>query len=163
MRKLLSIIILSLCVASCSKNDSPKPEMNETVKEIWQTLKGTYAGQYTSFGNPYQTEEITFSPYTEPKEILPLYEKKCLAYGSAYIKTESASMVFDGEYYYSIDVKYSGAIPTISFYEYSIDDGYIINKEDKRNIRLIDATSIKMWSYGLTEDGSGNAVIYTKQ
>lgn len=163
MKKLLSILFLSLCIAACSKDDTPKPEMNETVKQIWQTLNGKYVGEYTSFGNPYQTEEIIFSPYTEPKEILPLYEKKCLAFGSAQIKIKTASLEFDGIYYYSIDVKYSGAIPTISFHEYDEDSGYVINKEDKRNIRLINSTSIKMWSYGLTEDGSGNAVIYTKQ
>lgn len=163
MRKLLSILLLSLCCAACSKNNDTSPEMSGTVKEIWQTLNGKFIGEYTSFGNPYQTEEITFSPYPEPKEILPLYEKKCLAFGSAQIKIKTSGLEFDGVYYYSIDEKYSGAIPTISFHEYDTNSGYVINKEDKRNLRIINNSSIKMWSYGLTEDGSGNAVIYTKQ
>lgn len=162
MRKFLSILILLLCCAACSKDNDTPPEISGTVRDIWQALNGTFIGEYTTFGNPYKTEEITFTPYLEPVEILPIYEKKCLAFGSARIKIKYSSLDFDGVYYYSLDEMYSGAIPTISFYEYDAKSGNIINSADKRNIRIINASSIKMWSYGLTEDGSGNVVIYTK-
>ena len=69
MRKLLSILFLSLCVATCSKDDAPQPEMNETVKQIWQTLNGTYIGFHEdklSSAASY-TETIAFQPYSEPE------------------------------------------------------------------------------------------------
>lgn len=53
-----------------------------------------------------------------------------------------------------------GATPTISFFEYGTD-GEVVNREDKRNIKVIDASSFKMWDYGLTE--AENAIIYAKQ
>lgn len=69
MKKLLSILFLSLCIAACSKDDTPKPEMDETVKQIWQTLNGRYIGfhedKLSSAGS--YTETIVFQPYSEPE------------------------------------------------------------------------------------------------
>ena len=89
MRKLLSILFLSLCVATCSKDDAPQPEMNETVKQIWQTLNGTYIGFHEdklSSAASY-TETIAFQPYSEPKEIKPtvILFPDFTAYGTAVI------------------------------------------------------------------------------
>ena len=148
MRKLLSILFLSLCVAACSKDDAPQPEMNETVKQIWQTS---------------YTETIVFQPYSKPKEIKPtvILFPDFTAYGTAVITdTRFEEISGSSTCYYSIDVKYEGATPTISFFEYGTD-GEVVNREDKRNIKVIDASSFKMWDYGLTE--AENAIIYAKQ
>lgn len=165
MRKLLPLLLLSICIAACSKDDNPKPETNEAVKEIWSSLNGTYSGfhedKLSSAGS--YTETIIFRPYSEPREIKPtvILFPDFTAYGTAVITdTRFEAISGSSTCYYSIDVKYEGATPTISFFEYGTD-GEVINSEDKRNIKLIDARSFKMWDYGLTE--AENAIIYTKQ
>ena len=137
MKKLLSILFLSLCIAACSKDDTPKPEMNETVKQIWQTLNGRYIGfhedKLSSAGS--YTETIVFQPYSEPEEIKPtvILFPDFTAYGTAVITdTRFEEISGSSTCYYSIDVKYEGAIPTISFFEYGTD-GEVVNSEDQRN------------------------------
>lgn len=163
MRKILSILIFFLCCTACSKENETPPEMSGTVKEIWQTLNGTYIGFHEDKLSPAgsYTETIIFRPYSELREILPIYEQKCMAFGSAEI-TDTRFVEIRGSTtcYYSLDEAYSGAIPTISFYEYG-DNGSIINREDRRNIRLIDASSFKMWNNGSTE--TENSITFTKQ
>lgn len=165
MRKILPILLFSLCCMACSKDDNTPPEMDETVKEIWQTLNGTYVGFHEdklSTAGSY-TETIVFRPYAEPKEIksVVILFPDFTAYGTAVITdTRFEEISGSSTCYYSIDVKYEGATPTISFFEYGTD-GDVINSEDKRNIEVIDASSFKMWDYGLTE--AENAIIYTKQ
>lgn len=116
MRKLLSILFLSLCVATCSKDDAPQPEMNETVKQIWQTLNGTYIGFHEdklSSAASY-TETIAFQPYSEPKEIKPtvILFPDFTAYGTAVITdTRFEAISGSSTCYYSIDVKYEGGNP----------------------------------------------------
>lgn len=165
MKRILSILLLSLCLTACSKDDNPQPSMIGEVKQIWQTLNGRYAGFHEdklSSAASY-TETIVFQPYSEPKEIKPMVIlfPDFTAYGTAVITdTRFEEISGSSTCYYSIDVKYEGAIPTISFFEYGTD-GEVINSEDKRNIKVIDASSFKMWDYGLTE--AENAIIYTKQ
>lgn len=163
MKKFLSILLLSLCCVACSKDNDPQPEMNETVKQIWQTLDGTFVGVHEdklSAAGSY-SETIVFHPYSKPREILPVYEDKCMAFGHAEITdTRFEAISGSSDCYYSIKVAYSGATPTISFFEYGTN-GDIINREDKRNINVINASSCKMWNYGSTE--AENAIIFTKQ
>ena len=163
MRKFLSILLLSLCCVACSRDDDSQPEMNEAVKQIWQALDGTFVGVHEdklSAAGSY-TETIVFHPYSEPRDIIPIYEDKCTAFGHAVI-TDTRFVAISGssDCYYSIKVAYSGATPTISFFEYGTN-GDVINREDKRNIKVIDASSFKMWNYGSTE--AENAIIFTKQ
>lgn len=165
MRKLLSILFLSFCAAACSKDDAPQPEMNAAVKQIWQALDGTFVGVHEdklSAAGSY-TETIVFHPYSEPEEIKPtvILFPDFTAYGTAVITdTRFEEISGSSTCYYSIDVKYEGATPTISFFEYGTD-GEVINSEDMRNIKVINASSFKMWDYGLTE--AENAIIYAKQ
>lgn len=165
MKKILSILLLSICFAACSKDDNPQPNMNEAIKQVWQALNGRYVGFHEdklSAAGSY-TETIVFQPYSEPKEIKPtvILFPDFTAYGTAII-TDIRFEEISGSLtcYYSIDVKYDGAIPTISFFEYGAD-GEVTNNEDKRNIKVIDASSFSMWNYGLTE--AENAIIYAKQ
>lgn len=163
MRKLLPILLLSLYCVACSKDDDSRPEMNETVQQIWHSLDGTFVGVHEdklSAAGSY-TETIVFHPYSEPRDIIPIYEDKCAAFGHAVITdTRFVSIGGSSDCYYSIKVTYSGATPTISFFEYGTN-GDVINREDKRNIKVIDASSFKMWNYGSTE--AENAIIFTKQ
>lgn len=165
MRRILPILLLFFCFTACSKDDNPQPSMNEDVKQIWQTLSGKYTGFHEdklSSAASY-TETIVFQPYSEPKEIKPIVIlfPDFTAYGTAVITdTRFEAIRGSSTCYYSIDVKYEGAIPTISFFEYGTG-GSVVNSEDKRNIKVINATSFKMWDYGLAE--TENAIIYTKQ
>lgn len=165
MKKILSILLLALCFVACSKEESREPQMDETTKKIWQTLNGKYIGFHEdklSAAGSY-TETIVFQPYAAPKEIKPtvVLFPNFTAYGTAKITdTRFEAISGSSNCYYSIHVAYAGAEPTISFFEYG-NDGSVINSEDERNIRIIDASSFKMWDYGLTE--AENAIIYSKQ
>lgn len=136
MKKLLSVLFLSICAAACSKDDTPQPEIDKTVKQIWQTLDGKYTGVHEdklSLAGSY-TETIVFQPYSETKEIKPtvILFPDFTAYGTALITdTRFEEISGSSTCYYSIDVKYEGATPIISFFEYGAD-GEVVNREDKR-------------------------------
>lgn len=151
-------------ISSCSSSDNEEPQksVDIEVNEIWHSISGSYKGSFyiMNTDNLWYTETITFHPYSEPKEITPLFDSKCMAYGVADISDTRFLDISDVSHsYYSIKVKYSGAVPTITFYEYG-DGGDIINKGDERNIR-VSGSDIFLWSYGLTE--KENAIRYIKQ
>ena len=165
MKRILFFIASVLFLASCSSggDDEPQQTTNKDIAEIWHSLNGSSMGTYylMNTDNLWYTETITFHPYSEPREILPIFESKCLAYGTAYIvDTRFFDISGTAHCYYSIDVRYSGATPTISFFKYG-DDGSITDKEDKRNIRILDSGTITIWSYGLSE--KENSHNYIKQ
>ena len=62
-------------------------------------------------------------------------------------------------YYFINPATYSDS-PTISFFKFN-DDGNIINKEDKRNIKNWNDAQFDMWDYGLSE--TENIITYYKQ
>lgn len=163
MRKIIPFAIMALSVMSCSKEETEQPAMNETVKEIWTTLYGTYKGTYISSltGKEQYSETIEFHPYPEPKEITPVVILfPCFtAYGTAII-TDTRFEFISGSsnYYYSINITYGE--PTISFFECD-DDGDVINREDKRIIKDWGISQFKMWNYGIAEEG--NSAIHIKE
>lgn len=165
MKKSL-FVLTALLLSSCSSDgggDIEKFSVNQEVANIWQSLNGTYIGTYYLFNtdNIWYTETITFHPYSEPREIHPVFEDKCLAYGTAdIVDTRFYDISGTAHCYYSIQVKYTGAVPTISFFKYG-DNGGITDKEDKRNIRIVNAQTFAAWDYGLTE--TENSHNYIKQ
>lgn len=165
MKRLLFSMAICLTLFACSSDDDLNPKTESTtVQSIWNTLNGTYKGVFYLMGNSdkiWYTETICFHPYEKTKEIFSFLEGNFIAYGTADILDSRIENISGVEhFYYSINKKYEGATPTISFYKMS-DDGSVINREDRRNIKNWSTSSFKMWSYGLTENE--NSVIYTKQ
>ena len=167
MRKILPIIIMMFCTfISCSKDDDiEQPQINATVKEIWASLNGSYKATYyfNNIEKEWYSETIDFHPYSEPKKITPkvILFPSFTAYGTATITdTRVSDIKGSSTCYYSIEVAYNGAAPTISFFEYG-ENGEVRNKEDKRNIKNWDYTQFDMWNYGLSE--KENIKTYYKQ
>lgn len=165
MKKVVLFLSMALCLAACGGDDD-EPMVNPTnseIESIWKSLNGAYKATYyiSNTDNIWYTETIDFHPYEKTKRIIPIYEDKCDAYGTADITdTRFFSIVGVEHYYYSIVVKYQGAQPYISFYKYD-ENGNITNKEDRRIIADITPASFRMWGYGLTEEN--NTHTYNKE
>ncbi len=149
MKRIFAGLLLSVIyLTSCSKGGSmPSSEADATVQRLRQVLSGPFVGTYRIMNteNIWYTERIVFSPYNETKEIIPIFEHKFHAYGTAEIE-DSRFMAISGvqHCYYTIGVKYEGAVPTVSFYEYDPKTGNVINREDRRNIIPVDEHSFEM-------------------
>ena len=157
---------MSLCLISCGgdEDESVVETKNSEVEHIWKNVDGAYTATYYISGtdNVWYTETIDFHPYDTPKSILPLFEDKCDAFGTADITdTRFFDIVGIEHYYYSIVVKYQGAQPYISFYKYDEESGNITNKEDRRLVADVTSASFRMWGYGLTEEN--NSHTYSKE
>lgn len=167
MKKIIPIIIMVICAfTSCSKDDDiEQPQIDATMKEIWASLNGSYKAThyFSNSGKEWYSETIEFYPYKEPKEITPtvMMFPSFTAYGTATITdTRVSDIAGSSTCYYSIDVAYNGATPTISFFEYG-ESGEVINKEDKRNIKNWNNAQFDMWDYGLSE--TENIITYYRQ
>lgn len=166
MKKFYLILIAIVAVGCSSESEPVLPQVNETVKDIWQTLNGSYTGTFYVMDTDvvWYTETIDFKPYDEPRRIYPMYtydSGEIYAYGTAEINdTRFFDISGISNCYYVIKSAYEGAIPTISFYEYDAKSGNITNDEDKRNIKEWSSSQFRMWDYGSTE--KENSVIYRK-
>lgn len=165
MKRLLFLMMIAVTMFSCSSSDNDEQvnPVQDEINNIWKSLKGTYKGTYyvLNTDNVWYTETITFHPFSEPKEILPIYDKKCMAYGTVDILDTRFDYISETSHsYYSIGLSYLGAIPTITFYEYNSDSGDIINKGDLRTI-WISGGDIYLGGYGLTK--MEDAVKYERQ
>lgn len=159
MKKLLSIIVVVLCFVSCSSDDdSDKPlSFTQSEKVLLETFTGTFLGEYYSLGVLYDKEEITFTPYTAPKEVVSLFGTFNVA-GTATIETNSTITPLKN--YYFVFSKTKGGTNTLSFYQYDISSGEVVNNQDERVYTIISKNAFKMRNYGLSEE---NDVEFTRK
>lgn len=162
MRKFLSILAVALMLGSCSDDSEEIYGFSEHEKEVLEALQGTFYGEYSinDGATVYRTEEITFTPYSEPKEVVSLFGtfKACgdAAIDEVYTGVETNSIC----YLVISTPAYDGQEQTVSFYEYDPANGEVTNKEDKRVLTIIDGSTIKLRSYGTSED---NDITFTKR
>lgn len=163
MRKYLLILAGAALLFSCSKDDDTKIGFTEHEKQVLNTIQGTFYGEYyTNNGATlYMTEEISFSPYSEPKDIIDLWSFTAAGTGTITTTYGNSNSILGAEpVYFSLSTSPSGKEQTISFYKYNPENGYLTNKEDKRIITIIDNSSFKMRAYGLTKE---NDVVFNKR
>ena len=163
MKKYLSILAVAALLFSCSKDDEAKIGFTEQEQQVLNAIQGTFYGEYyTNNGSTlYMTEEISFSPYSEPKSITGLWSFTAAGIGTITTTYGNGSSILGKEYiYFSLSTSPSGEEQTISFYKYDPDSGYLTNKEDKRIITIINNSSFKMRAYGLTKE---NDVTFKKR
>lgn len=162
MMKNYIMLVVTLLVISCSKDDEPSQNTDKEVASVTQILNGKFTGSlFSSVTNTTETEEMTFSPYSSAKDITSILDGAIKVYGTAVVTkyTNDHLLEITHNCYYSVNVDYIGAQPTVSFYAYS-ENGEINNKEDKRIITILSNNSFKMRNYGLTEN---NDKTFTKQ
>lgn len=156
-------LVFAVVVSGCSKDDDTTSQnIDKEIAAIVQVLNGKFVGSlYSSVTNTTETEEITFSPYSSPQNITSILDGTIKAYGTAIVTqyTNDHLLEITKNCYYSVNVDYVGAQPTISFYPYS-ENGEINNREDKRIITILSNDSFKMRNYGLTEN---NDKTFTKE
>ena len=154
MKKYTAIVMLLLLVVACSKSEDTQ-NTDKEVAAVTQVLNGKFVGSlYSSATNTTETEEVTFSPYSSTKEMTSL-DGKIKVYGTTVVTkyTNDHLLEVTRNCYYSVNVAYPGAQPTVSFYAYA-ENGEINNKEDKRIIAILSNNSFKMRNYGLSEDNN---------
>lgn len=150
--KNLFIALAALVAVGCSKNEEQK-NTNKEVVAVIQVLNGKFIGSlYSSVTNTTETEEIVFTQYSSPKDVLSL-EGRIKAHGVAVLVKyfNDHLLEISKNCYYSVSVNYTGAQSTISFYPYR-ENGNVTDTEDKRIITVLSNKSFKMRGYGLTED-----------
>lgn len=161
MKNYITLLAL-LLFAACSKNDEAPQNTDKEVAAATQVLNGKFVGSlYSSATNTTETEEMTFSPYSSAKEMTSVLDGKIKVYGTAVVTKYTNDHLLEVTHncYYSVNVAYTGAQPTVSFYAYA-ENGDINNKEDKRIITILSNSSFKMRDYGLSEN---NNKTFTKQ
>ena len=166
MKKILMLFIATVCLVACSKGDEPneQPEMSKEVRELWTTLNGKFSTtvDLANTESVWYTETITFKPYKELKKIMPPFTDQkgdIYAFGEVDIKdSRFISMSGVQRCYYSLYMRLGK--PTISFYQFSDDNGDSWGREDCRNIEIIDASEFEMWPYGTSKPE--NVHIYTR-
>lgn len=160
---ILVSLMMSVIVSGCSKDDDdPAQDIEKEIYSITQILNGKFVGSlYSSTTNTTETEEITFFPYSSTKDITSIFDGTIKVYGTAIVTKYTNDHLFEmtNNCYYSVNVDYIGAQPTVSFYPYH-ESGEINNREDKRIITILSNTSFKMRDYGLTEN---NDKTFTKE
>lgn len=104
---------------------------------------------YLSFYDITGTEEITFSPYSSPKEMTSLFVYgKIKVYGTAvvteYLNDHLSEITKNC--YFSVNIDYPGAQPTVSFHQYN-ENGHISNTEDTNIVTIQSENSFVMRHY----------------
>ena len=139
--------MFAVVISGCSKNDDTiSQNIDKEIAAIVQVLNGKFVGSlYSSVTNTTETEELVFSPYSAPKDVMSILDGTIKAYGTAIVTkyTDDHLLEITKNCYYSVNVDYIGAQPTISFYPYS-ENGEINNREDKRIITILSNDSFKM-------------------
>lgn len=123
MKKLLMFLFTALCLASCGNDD--EPDVNTTdkqVSEIASVLNGRFVSSvYSQTTNTTEVTEITFSPYSEPRNeewISNGTSKKVVFYGMCDVVTYYNDHLLEVSktWKYNIRVAYDDSQPELNFY-----------------------------------------------
>lgn len=159
MKQALTCAVLSILTLTACSSDEPNTQdttERETAK-VLSVLTGTFAAQKDVLGS-VEHEDITFTPFATPTKYVSL-DGSVSVQGKAVVSKYYNDHKLDVTHnaYYVVRVAYSGATPTLSFYQYG-EDGEINNREDKRQIQVLNGNSFKFLTGGLSAE-----TIYTKQ
>ena len=151
MKETLTCAVLSILTLTACSGDEPNPQdtTEAEVAAVLSILDGTYSAQQEMVGN-VQHEDITFYPFTTPTKYVSL-DGSVSVHGRAVVSNyyNDHKLEFTHNTYYVVRVAYSGATPTLSFYQYG-DNGEINNREDKRQIQVLSDRTFKFLSGGLS-------------
>lgn len=164
MRKFFILAIVALLFAGCSSDDEPNTKENtdKEVAALADMLNGAFFGErYSSVLNYTEHEDITFQPFSEPRENVS-YFGTFTAYGVAsvirYVNDHSDTPSYNKTCLYTFGTGTRNE-RTISFYP-CIENWDVTGSEDRRIIVVESASSFKMHHYGETED---NALTYSRK
>lgn len=163
MRKSLLMALSLLFILSCGGEEPMPPSEPQWLTETRTMLVGSWHGdKYSETFNNTECEDIEFTPYDEPREIVSLFGAFD-AYGIAMIEqyylteqSEDSLLKISKRCFYTFS---QGDNIMMSFYECDEDDN-VTDEEDKRIFRRISNTEFLMRKYGLTES---NNKVYRKQ
>lgn len=159
MKKTLTCAVLSiLTLTACSSDDPITQDTTEQeTTKVLSALTGTFTAQKDVLGNT-EHEDITFTPFATPTKYVSL-DGTISVHGKAVVSRYYNDHLLEITHntYYIVRVAYLGATPTLSFYQYG-EDGEINNREDKRQIQVLNGNSFKFLTGGLSAETT-----YSKQ
>lgn len=151
MKETLTCAVLSILTLTACSGDEPNTQdtTDTEVAAVLSILDGTFSAQQEMVGN-VQHEDITFYPFTTPTKYVSL-DGSVSVHGRAVVSNyyNDHKLEITHNTYYVVRVAYSGATPTLSFYQYG-DNGEINNREDKRQIQVLSDRTFKFLSGGLS-------------
>ena len=133
MKKLLIIIFASFFITSCGNDDEPTVNATDKqVEEIASILNGHFVSSiYSETTNTTEVTEITFSPYSEPRNeewTSNGTSKKVVFYGMCYVVTYYNDHLLEVSktWKYNIHVAYDGSQPELNLYpdEYGLTESH---------------------------------------
>ena len=164
MKKEIIFAVAALLFAGCSSDDEPNTQDNHNndVAALVSMLDGNFYGErYSTVLNYTEHEDITFHPFTQPRENVS-YFGTFTAYGVAtvmrYVNDLSDTPSYNKTCLYTFGTGTRNEI-TLSFYE-CVENWEVRNKEDRRIIVVDSESSFKMHHYGETAD---NALTYSRR
>ncbi len=164
MKKEIIFAVAALLFAGCSSDDEPNTQDNHNndVAALVSMLDGNFYGErYSTVLNYTEHEDITFHPFTQPRENVS-YFGTFTAYGLAtvvrYVNDRKDTPSYAKSCLYTFGTGTRNE-QTISFYE-CVEGWEVRNKEDRRIIVVESANSFKMHHYGETAD---NALTYSRK
>ncbi len=163
MKKVITLAVVALLFAGCSSDDEPNTEKKGSeVAELATMLDGDFYGErYSSVLNYTEHEDISFHPFSEPRENVS-YFGTFTAYGLAtvvrYVNDHSDAPSYHKTCLYTFGTGTRNE-RTLSFYP-CVENWDVTGSEDRRIIVVESASSFKMHHYGETED---NALTYSRK
>lgn len=164
MKKYLFPLLLAVLVSCSESKDEPEaPAFNAEELKIATCLNGSFSGSsFSSSTNTTETEELTFSPFAEPRKMsvidyigvggVSLEIRDAWVLGSAvYTKYVNDHLLETSQKcYYSVSVSYSGASANLELYPYG-NNGEVNNHTLSFAISSVTANSFVMRPYGTGE------------
>ena len=159
MKQTLTCVVLTMLTLTACSSDEPSAQdaIEEETATVLSVLNGTFTAEKEVLGS-VEHEDITFTPFSTPEKYISL-DGLVSVHGKAVVSKyyNDHSLEITHNTYYIVRVAYSGATPTLSFYQYG-DNGEINNREDKRQIQVLTDDTFKFLTGGLSAE-----TIYTKQ
>lgn len=162
MKKFLYLFLLPVMFLSCSGDDVPsESEIDPVVSEVLSVLNGHFVfSVYQPVTNTTETEELTFSPFSEPKNIVSVLEGEFVAHGNALVVSYFNDEKFkvSDDCFFSVTRPSSLSDPLLWFYEYN-ENGEVVNRSESSYIKIISGSSFVLYPRGGTADENGKKFV----
>lgn len=165
MKKYLFPLFFVVLVSCSESKDEPEPPaFNAEELKIATCLNGFFSGSsFSSSTNTTETEELTFSPFAEPRKMsvmdyvgvggVSIQIRDAWVLGSAVYTTYINDHLLETSKncYYSVSIPYSGASIKLELFPYG-DNGEVNNHTEAFAISSVSANSFVMRPYGTGEE-----------